>query len=233
MKKLLTIIGLAATTLAGANAAVLITQYYEGSTGTNKWIEITNTGASTVDFASTSYQVQLWSNANAEGYKTSGTASNTFNLSTGTLAAGASLVLGNSAATPLPIYMTTGTYTAANGVANFTGNDSVSMTLGTGTFSTANIVDAIGFTNLGNEGVDTSFVRLNTSVGWNTTAGSSATNFASVWSNIGLTAANSAVASTEARIGYSAVPEPKTWVMIGIGAWFMLWNLRRRRNLLG
>ena len=29
------------------------------------------------------------------------------------------------------------------------------------------------------------------------------------------------------------VPEPKTWVMIGIGTSFMLWNLRRKRNLVG
>ena len=29
----------------------------------------------------------------------------------------------------------------------------------------------------------------------------------------------------------TAVPEPKTWVMIGIGTSFMLWNLRRRRRI--
>ena len=31
----------------------------------------------------------------------------------------------------------------------------------------------------------------------------------------------------------SAVPEPQTWVMIGIGSSFMLWNLRRRREIQG
>ena len=34
-------------------------------------------------------------------------------------------------------------------------------------------------------------------------------------------------------IDFAPVPEPKTWVMIGIGSWFMLWNVRRRRNLVG
>ena len=231
MKKILTIIGLAAATLAGAQAQILITQYYEGSSGTNKWIEITNTGASAVNFATTSYQVQLWTNASAEGYKSNGTASATFNLSTGTLAAGVSLILGNSAATPTPTYVTS--FTAANGVANFNGNDSVSLTLGTGTFSTANVVDAIGFTNAGNQGADTSFIRLTSAAGWNTTAGSNVTDFAAVWSNIGLTSANNAIASTDPRIGYSSVPEPQTWVMIGIGSAFMLWNLRRRREPQG
>jgi len=31
----------------------------------------------------------------------------------------------------------------------------------------------------------------------------------------------------------TVVPEPKTWVLIGIGLSFMLWNLRRKRNLVG
>lgn len=31
----------------------------------------------------------------------------------------------------------------------------------------------------------------------------------------------------------TVVPEPKTWVLIGIGSSFMMWNLRRRRNLVG
>jgi len=31
----------------------------------------------------------------------------------------------------------------------------------------------------------------------------------------------------------TVVPEPKTWVMLGIGTSFMLWNLRRKRNLVG
>ena len=29
------------------------------------------------------------------------------------------------------------------------------------------------------------------------------------------------------------VPEPRAWVMIGIGIWFMLWNVRRKRRLQG
>ncbi|MFA7344138.1 MAG: PEP-CTERM sorting domain-containing protein [Terrimicrobiaceae bacterium] len=34
-------------------------------------------------------------------------------------------------------------------------------------------------------------------------------------------------------IVFTAVPEPKTWLLIGIGSAFMLWNLRRRRDLVG
>ena len=31
----------------------------------------------------------------------------------------------------------------------------------------------------------------------------------------------------------TSVPEPRAWVMIGIGIWFMLWNVRRKRRLQG
>jgi len=227
MKKTLTILALTAATMTVAQAQLLITQYYEGSAGTNKWIELTNVGGPLIDFTSTSYQVQLWTNANAEGYKTDGTASATFNLSTGSLASGVSLILGNSGSTPTPSYVTS--FTSANTVANFNGNDSVSLTLGTGTFATANVVDAIGFTNLGNQGANTSFSRLTTDVGWSTTAGSNATDFASVWSNIGLAAADDALVLTDPRIGFSAIPEPSTYLLLGLGAAFMIWNLRRRR----
>ena len=31
------------------------------------------------------------------------------------------------------------------------------------------------------------------------------------------------------NVNFSAVPEPQTWALIGIGAYFMIWNFRRRR----
>jgi predicted extracellular nuclease len=229
MKKTLVTLGVAALTMVSAQAQLLITQYYEGSSGTNKWIELTNVGGTLIDFTSTSYQLQLWSNANTEAYKSDGTPSATFNLSTGSLASGISLIIGNSQATPTPTYVTS--FTTANSVANFSGNDSISLTLGTGVFATTNIVDAIGFTEAGNQGVNTSFSRLSTAVGWNTTAGSNVTTFASVWSNIGLAAADSASPLTDPRIGFSAIPEPSTWALIGLGLGFALWSVRRKRHL--
>jgi len=35
------------------------------------------------------------------------------------------------------------------------------------------------------------------------------------------------------NISIAVVPEPQTWVLMGIGGAFMLWNLRRRRGLQG
>ncbi len=102
-------------------------------------------GGVSINFASTAYQVHLWSNANTEAYKSNGTASSVFDLSSGSLASGVSPILGNTQSAPVPSYVTS--FTTANGVANFTGDDSISLTLGIGTFVTANVVDAIGYTD--------------------------------------------------------------------------------------
>ena len=205
-----------------SNAAVLITQYYEGSSN-NKWIELTNTGVSGVDLATGNFKLSLWQNALAEGYKSDVAPSQTLSL-TGTLAAGASFLYNNSGAT-LPSYAVA---TASNNsVINFNGNDSVTLWTGT-TFSTASVVDAIGFTNLGNEGLDKSYVRLSGDAGWNTTTGSTANDFSSVWGVFTNAAVDSATVGTQERLGFAtvAVPEPSTALLGALGA---LALLRRRR----
>jgi predicted extracellular nuclease len=204
-----------------ADGAVLITQYYEGPS-TNKWIEITNTGTTAVNLVDGEYKLSLWTNANAEGYKTNLNPSSTMSL-TGTLSPGASFVYGNTG-------NTTPTYTVAtatnNTVINFNGNDSVSLWVGA-TFATLNIVDVVAFTNSGNEGADKSFIRLNAGTGWNTTAGSSILGFSQVWEQVSLTNVNEAAAGTEERLGFSAIPEPTAALLGSLG---LLGLLRRRRG---
>jgi predicted extracellular nuclease len=209
---------IAGTTLS--QAAVLITQYYEGPS-TNKWIEITNTGSTAVDLGTGQFKLSIWTNAAAENYKSDGAPSQTYGL-TGTLSAGASFVYGNTGNTT-PSYVTP---TATNNnVINFNGNDSLAVWTGA-TFATINIVDAIGFTNSGNEGVDKSFVRLNANTGWNTTAGSSVLNFSTVWQNVALATVDGAAVNTDARLGFSSVPEPASALLGYLG---LLALVRRRR----
>jgi predicted extracellular nuclease len=209
-----------ATSAPMASAAILITQYYEGPS-TNKWIEITNTGSTSVNLGTGQFNLSLWTNAAAENYKSNGTPTQTFGL-TGTLSANASFVYGNTGNTT-PSYVTA---TATNNsVINFNGNDSLALWTGA-TFATINIVDAIGFTNSGNEGADKSFVRLNANTGWNTTAGSDVLDFPTVWQNVSLATVDNATANTEARLGYSAIPEPGAALLGSLG---MLCLLRRRR----
>jgi predicted extracellular nuclease len=208
MKKLLLTV-LAMCLVATAQAQILITQYYEGP-GTSKWIELTNIGSSSINL--TTVAIGLWTNANAEGYKSNTAPSNFVNL-TGTLAAGSSFLLGNSGNTAPTYALAT---LNSNTVANFNGNDSIAIYT-PGTFATANILDAIGFTNTGNEGPDLSFVRLTSGVGWNTTLGSDVLNFGTIWQSTPLATVNSAAASTEPRLGYSAIPEPSTYALLGLG----------------
>ena len=206
-----------------ANGAILITQYYEGPS-TNKWIEITNTGTTTVDLSAGVYKLSLWTNAAAEGYKSNTAPTQTMSL-TGNLSPGSSFVYGNSGNTA-PSYMVGAATANSNLVLNFNGNDSVALWAGA-SFTTVSIVDAVGFTNAGNEGVDKSFVRLNAATGFNTTSGSNITNFSSVWQSTALTTVDSATAGTDVRIGFSSVPEPDAAVLIG--AVGLLGIFRRRR----
>jgi predicted extracellular nuclease len=216
----LAVMAFSALAAVSSQGAVLITQYYEGPS-TNKWIEITNTGTTSVDLATLNYKLGLYTNASAEGYKTGLAPSQTLSLN-GSLASGASFLYGNTGNTT-PSYATA--TVSSNSVINFNGNDSIVLWTGT-TFTTSSIVDAIGFTNSGNEGVDKSFVRLNADQGWNTTTGSNVLDFSTVWSQIALATVNDATAGTEARLGFSAIPEPSAALLGGIG---LLALLRRRR----
>jgi hypothetical protein len=149
---------------APAPNALFITQYYEG-TSFNKFIELYNNGTSEIDLST--YSLTLWSNANAEAWKTGGSASATLALS-GTLAPGAYCLLSHSsAATPGDII--------SGSVINFNGDDSVVL------YANAEIVDAIPFTDLGNEGADKSFYRISFDQGYDTSAGSSVLSFPAVW----------------------------------------------------
>jgi predicted extracellular nuclease len=195
------------------HADIVISQYYEG-TSNNKWIELFNTGPATV--ALTGLTLGTWSNTNAEGYK-SDIAPTNAELLTGSITPGSTFLIRNPAAT-LPSYATADQTASSFGVA-FNGNDSVALYSGA-VFSTSNIIDAIGFTNTGNEGVDKSFVRTSANPGWNTTAGSDVLDFPSVWSLVTLADVNNATAGTDQRLGFStlaftAVPEASSFLFGG------------------
>lgn len=228
MKKvLLSLLAVGAMT-AGANAQLLFTQYYEGPS-TNKWIEIKNIGSTSIDL--TLYTVSLYTNANTEAWKLGTTAAANFSL-TGSLAGGGILVIGNSGNTTPSYAVGAGTTVNNNTVANFNGNDSIVLWNDSAAFSTAQIIDALSFTDAGNQGVDKSFVRTSTAQGYNLTAGSNITQFGSVWSEVALATVNSATLGTDNYVGSStltAVPEPSTYAMVFAGMGAMFWTLRRKR----
>lgn len=194
-----------------ANAGtVIFTQYYEG-TSNNKYVEITNTSASTVDLST--WTLVRWGNAEAENWKItnvpSGSASGVLNLS-GTLAAGQTVVLANNqAASPVA----SGSAFIASAIINHTGNDSFGLY--EGSVSTENLRDALSFTNAGNEGADNSFVRISAGTGFDFAAGTSITSFNTVWQPVTLAVVNAATSNQKEFLGTyldSVVEDYAAWI---------------------
>jgi hypothetical protein len=180
---------------------IIFTQYFEGS-GNNKWVEITNVGDSSVDLSS--YQATLWSNANTETWKTEGgTPDNTLNFTGVTLAAGQSYVIAHPYVSD-----THYSYTLSDvqsNIAFFGGNDSLVLYSDPTGYVVGNILDAISFTQSGNEGSNKGFVRASASYGFDFNSGSSIEDYSAVWTQIANTTADTAVDGDDAYAGSTAL----------------------------
>jgi len=175
-----------------ANAQVVISQYYEGG-GTNKWIELTNLGTTSVNTASPQLKLGLWAVSGSTGnISFPGAPSNTYNL-TVTIPAKGSVLIGNTGnGTEVP-YLTAGSANeTSNSVINFNGNDGVGLL-----DASNNIIDKFGD---GINAADISYVRSTAITGPN------ATYTGSEWTNTSLAAVQSAAASTSPRLGYQLQP---------------------------
>ena len=227
LKKLLVASTVCLIAASQSSAALIISQYYEGAS-TNKWIELFNSGPGAFDLSTV--QIGLWTNANAEGYKSNTAPSQSLVLS-GSLASGSTFLLGNTGNTAnLGVFTNPPTFNLnSNSVINFNGNDSVAI-YNAGAFSTASLIDAVGFTNAGNQGQDRSFVRSSFSPGFNTTAGSNITDFPSVWSLVSLATANGAAVGTDNFLGFAAIPEPTSLALGLMGGCTVLLAASRRRK---
>lgn len=208
-----------ASTVSTASADLVISQYYEGPGAYDKWIEVFNSGPIAVNLSN--YSVGLWSNTNAEGYKT-GVAPNASDvLPNVSLPSGGVFLLSNDEA-GIPLDLVAGFRNSL--VLNFTGNDSFAL-YSAGAYSTGSLVDAIGFTDTGNQGPDKGFVRLTLDQGYSLFAGSNVLNFDSIWKSIAFWEANIAAVGMDAHLGstslvpevaVAAIPEPTTALFGGL-----------------
>lgn len=167
---------------------IIISQYYEG-TGTNKWIELTNTSNATVNTASPQLKLGLWAVTGTTGnISLTGAPSNTVNL-TVTIPAYGSVLIGNTGnGTEIP-YLTAGSAAmTSNSVINFNGNDGVALL-----DVNNNIIDAFG---TGINATDISYVR-NTAV---TAASSSFVS--SQWTSATIATVQNAGTSDPNRLNY-------------------------------
>lgn len=203
-----------------ASAAIIISQYYEG-TSNNKFIELYNSGATAVDLGTDAYKVSLYSNAARENWKagTASTPAATTVALTGSLAAGATLTIAHGSAA-LPAYAIPADV-SNSGVANFNGDDSVVVWTGA-TYSFASVVDAFGSLAAGGFG-DVSYVR-NIDI----TTGTNADFDAADWTAFSLAAVANAAPGTNERLDFhAAIPEPASLVLAGMGL-FAAIVVRRR-----
>ena len=175
---------------------IIFTQYYEGASN-NKWVEISNIGDSSIDLSS--YEIAMWGTANTEAWKTDGGApSGTLSLSGVTLGAGESYVIANpSAALPYSNDLADVT----SGITYINGDDSLVLYSDPTGYLVSNILDAISFTDAGNEGLDKGFVRTVASHGFDTNSGSSIVDYSAVWTEITTATANAAVDGDDAYLG--------------------------------
>ncbi|MBK8726358.1 MAG: tandem-95 repeat protein [Holophagaceae bacterium] len=172
---------------------IIISQYYEGATGTNKWLEITNVGTSAVNLGSPQLYLAAYQNAAAVN-PAGATPNGTFTL-TGTLNPGQSMVLRNSA-TALPAYPLPGSVVATS-VTQFNGDDLVILT--TLNSGAAGVVWAARLDVVGQGGLwgpDTSIHRKPSILGGNT-----AFNLAAEWDARTLAQADTAANTVSEFIG--------------------------------
>lgn len=234
MKKIFTIIGLVAASIAGANAAVVI-----NATGTNIVTENFNSfvgSAGTVPI-STGFSVND-TGSTAWGYQGIGTGSSSTG---GIYAFGASaadysfgFLRSSNRAGGLQFDARNSTGGAIAGL-TFTFNyeqwrfaNTSGLTLsGVGALSSVNF-SLYGFTGsaTGTNGTPTSAPISITLTGLNIANGST---FGLAWTYVDQTGSDNGIAIDNFTLSASPVPEPSTWALIGLGSAFMIWNIRRRR----
>jgi hypothetical protein len=218
MKKLLIalLIGAVATV---ASADLIISQYIETESGTTpKGLELWNTGTSTIDFSVTGLDILKGVNG--------GALSSDFTLATGTLAAGAVMVVGTSELVAYVDGLGTGVLTAEKGF-TFNGDDALQIQLDSvvqDTFGTPG-------SDPGDEWVGSGVSTMNQNIalvsgitagdidGWTDPS----TRFETV---------SSTPSGTGGMDGFgvapttTAIPEPATMSLLGLGALAMV--LRRK-----
>ncbi|MDN3676297.1 CehA/McbA family metallohydrolase [Flavobacterium paronense] len=179
---------LAVVSVHSASAQVIISQYYEG-TGTNKWIELTNTGNTAINTASPQLKLGIWLVTGSTGkIAFNGAATSTINL-TVTIPAYGSVLIGNTGnGTEIPYLTAASAAQTSNTVINFTGNDGIALLNASNT-----IIDKFG---TGINATDSSYVR-NTSVTTPT-----ATYTSSQWTSATIATVQAAGTTDPKRLGY-------------------------------
>lgn len=171
-----------------SNGQVIISQYYEG-TGTNKWIELTNLGNTTVNTASPQLKLALWAQSGSSGnINITGLPSQVVNLNI-IIPAQGSVLIGNPANGSEVPYLTSASAAQTSSlVMNFNGNDGIALL-----DASDNIIDQFGH---GINATDISYYR-NLSI-----TNPSATFSTTEWTVATIAAVQNATTGNPQRLGY-------------------------------
>ena len=175
---------------------VIISQYYKGA-GTNKWIELTNMGSTSVNTASPQLKLGLWPSSGTTGsIKFSGSASQTVNLIV-TIPAKGTVLIGNTAnGTEVPYLTASSAAQTSNTVINFDGNDGIALLNSSNT-----IIDKFG---QGINANNISYIR-NSNITLPTSTFST-----SQWTSVSLATVQTASATSPNRLGFHIIPSCTT-----------------------
>lgn len=223
-KTLITLIGLAALSLAGVQAQLIISQYIETESGTTpKGIELWNAGSTTIDFATSNLTFLQGTNG---AVLTSIAAITT--STTGTLPAGSVLVIGT---TDLGTYLTNtfgaGLVKFVGYTFTFNGDDAIQIQLGGVVQDTLGTPGTDPGTAWSGNTVSTANqnISLKTGITTGDTAGSANPSI-----RFEITSTTPSSNFNGFGVAPVAVPEPSTWALIGIGSAFLLWRIRRKNS---
>lgn len=204
-----------------AHGQVVISQYYEGLSN-NKYIEIQNIGATTVNLDN--YYLSLWSNGNREIWKSGGTPGASVKLTGVNLPPGGFYLFSNVSAAA-PVYaannanMKLGSVPATS-VINFNGDDSIVLydTTTNALGTTAAIVDAFSVT--ASNAADKSYYRLSNNPGFDLVTGNSSNlTFSTVWGSKTNTEVDNAGTGTDSwKLEYQASAIAPTLLTFVLGA---------------
>ncbi len=167
---------------------IIISQYYEGA-GTNKWIELTNMGSTTINTASPQLRLGIWTKSGTTGNMAfSGSPTATLNLNV-VIPAFSSVLIGNTTNGTEVSYLTAASASQSdNVVMTFNGNDGIALLN-----SSNKVLDRFGN---GINATDISYVR-NSNVLTPT-----ATFSTSQWTAVTLSAVNAASATSPSLLRY-------------------------------
>lgn len=206
---------------------VVISQYYEGSSGSNRLLEIWNHSASAINFATTNLILEQFNNG-------SSTVTYTLNISSGILAAGDVFVIANTDATGDTALSTAGLLVdldTTSQAMDFNGDDTLRLTLG------STIVDILGQigtdpgTSWSGSGVSTANQNIQLINNSYTVGDTNGTNTFDPSARFTLVTSANVTSGSFTGFGFAPVPEPSTYALIGLGLG-ALWFFRRRQAVV-